>query len=104
MSKQEFCLGDKVIHYRFGKGTLLGNYHKRLDGNYYWHILYDNKTYGYNQESSLKLVDNSAEPYLEVVTIEETRKYNPNYGDDRVCKCGHPYYRHFDSYDDNLWM
>ena len=25
-------------------------------------------------------------------------KYNPDYGDDRVCKCGHIYYRHFDSF------
>lgn len=24
--------------------------------------------------------------------------YNPNYGDDRMCKCGHSYYRHFDTY------
>lgn len=29
------------------------------------------------------------------------RKYNPDYGDDRVCECGHAYYRHFDSYDNN---
>ena len=27
-------------------------------------------------------------------------RYNPEYGDDRICICGHPYYRHFDSYDD----
>ena len=26
--------------------------------------------------------------------------YNPDYGDDRICKCSHKYYRHFDSYDD----
>jgi hypothetical protein len=26
------------------------------------------------------------------------RKYNPEYGDNRICKCGHPYGRHFDSY------
>jgi len=26
--------------------------------------------------------------------------YNPKYGDDRVCECGHAYYRHFDSYED----
>lgn len=25
--------------------------------------------------------------------------YNPNYGDNRLCKCGHTYERHFDSYD-----
>jgi hypothetical protein len=44
------------------------------------------------------------EPYIiethtEVVT---KYKYNPNYGDDRVCECGHPYYRHFDTYEDML--
>lgn len=26
-------------------------------------------------------------------------RYNPEYGDNRICVCGHPYYRHFDSYD-----
>lgn len=39
------------------------------------------------------------EPYLkeEITTI--VYKYNPDYGDDRECKCGHKYYRHFDTYD-----
>jgi len=27
-------------------------------------------------------------------------KYNPNYGDNRICECGHAYHRHFDSYED----
>lgn len=27
-------------------------------------------------------------------------EYNPNYGDDRICECGHEYHRHFDSYED----
>ncbi len=26
--------------------------------------------------------------------------YDPNYGDNKLCKCGHPYHRHFDSYED----
>lgn len=38
-------------------------------------------------------------PYLEKIVIE--RHYNPAYGDDRICKCGHRYYRHFDGYEDN---
>lgn len=29
-------------------------------------------------------------------------KYNENYGDDRICKCGHSYYRHFDTYDEDM--
>jgi len=39
-------------------------------------------------------------PYIEQTKITTKLKYNPNYGDNRICKCGHPYYRHFDSYDD----
>lgn len=41
------------------------------------------------------------QPYLieEVTTRRDI--YNPDYGDDRVCRCGHRYYRHFDGYDDN---
>ena len=26
--------------------------------------------------------------------------YNPEFGDQKLCKCGHPYYRHFDTYED----
>lgn len=25
--------------------------------------------------------------------------YDKSFGDDRLCICGHPYYRHFDTYD-----
>lgn len=25
--------------------------------------------------------------------------YDPKFGDDRVCECGHKYYRHFDTYE-----
>lgn len=40
------------------------------------------------------------EPYLiKEVTIKE-RHYNPEYGDNRICECGHTYYRHFDSWDE----
>lgn len=38
-------------------------------------------------------------PYLTEIVTEIVRKYNPNYGDNRVCECGHEYYRHFDSYE-----
>ena len=24
-------------------------------------------------------------------------KYDPEFGDDKLCKCGHVYYRHFDT-------
>ncbi len=38
-------------------------------------------------------------PYIETITINVNRVYNPNYGDDIECECGHPYYRHFDTYE-----
>ena len=39
-------------------------------------------------------------PYIiETITIQK-KKYNPNYGDNRMCICGHTYYRHFDSWND----
>ena len=43
--------------------------------------------------------DKGEQPYIQVLK-QVVCKYNPNYGDDRICKCGHPYHRHFDSYDD----
>ena len=27
-------------------------------------------------------------------------EYSASFGDDKLCDCGHPYYRHFDTYDD----
>lgn len=53
--EEKLEIGDKVHHYRYGRGTILGNHHKR--GNtWYWHIGYDNKTFGYNSESCLRLI------------------------------------------------
>jgi len=39
------------------------------------------------------------QPYIYIEEIHVLRQYNPKYGDDRVCQCGHPYYRHFDTYE-----
>lgn len=39
-------------------------------------------------------------PYIEETVTTIIRKYNPKYGDDRMCICRHPYYRHFDTYDE----
>ena len=38
-------------------------------------------------------------PYLFKTIKVKKRIYNPNYGDGRICKCGHQYHRHFDSYE-----
>lgn len=38
-------------------------------------------------------------PYIVKRRTVTERLYNHKYGDDRVCVCGHPYYRHFDTYE-----
>lgn len=39
-------------------------------------------------------------PYIVTKKVVSTRAYNPDYGDERVCICGHTYYRHFDSWEE----
>lgn len=39
-------------------------------------------------------------PYLEIAKVTIVKVYNPNYGNNRICRCGHPYYRHFDTYEE----
>jgi hypothetical protein len=34
-------------------------------------------------------------PYLFEDKVVQVRKYNINYGDHRICQCGHSYYDHF---------
>ena len=55
----------------------------------------------WGKEHKARLVSKPDEPYLVYEYVEKhvEKRYNPNYGDDRMCVCGHPYYRHFDSYD-----
>lgn len=45
-------------------------------------------------------MNNQQKPYLTKIVTLKKRAYNPNFGDDRVCRCGHTYERHFDSYED----
>ena len=42
--------------------------------------------------------DNDNPPYIITERVIVDKVYNIHYGDDRICKCGHPYYRHFDTY------
>lgn len=46
-----------------------------------------------------KLNSKDDQPYIHKLTINHHIGYNPNYGDDKICECGHTYYRHFDSYE-----
>ena len=56
MMEHKFQIGDRVEHFKYGTGTILGNYHQRPDGNWYWHVQYDNGTFGYNRERGLRLI------------------------------------------------
>jgi hypothetical protein len=40
-------------------------------------------------------------PYLvtKKIVMQRFFAYNPEYSDDRVCRCDRPYYRHFDTYE-----
>lgn len=38
-------------------------------------------------------------PYIIKVKVITEKHYNPNYGDNKKCKCGHSYEKHFDSYE-----
>ena len=57
--------------------------------------------YGTNKADFIVDISLPEQPYILKHEISVERKYNPKYGDDRQCKCGHAYYRHFDSYENN---
>ena len=50
-------------------------------------------------ENKLPETDKTKSPYIVDISVRKKYKYNPEFGDDKVCKCGHSYYRHFDSYE-----
>lgn len=50
--------------------------------------------------SEKEVEPDKGEPYIKTLELKEKWAYNPDYGDDKMCECGHPYYRHFDTYDD----
>lgn len=46
-------------------------------------------------------MNSNEEPYIEEKIVKIIKKYNPRYGDNRICNCGHEYCRHFDPYENN---
>lgn len=53
----------------------------------------------FGTEHDAELISNLEDPYLVYEYKVKIKKYNPNYGDNRMCVCGHSYVRHFDSYE-----
>ena len=58
---------------------------------------FDFKISGWSKNTPLDVKNT---PYLTEMIITEKRKYNPAYGDERLCKCGDSYYSHFDSFNE----
>ena len=53
------------------------------------------------EEKEGELIGDKTSPYLLFKYSQIREVYNPDYGDDRICECGHSYGRHFDPYDGN---
>jgi hypothetical protein len=76
-----------------------GNY----DNKFYFNVLLDDKA-GFDALNDWPIIESlvtlEQQPYL--ISDEKntlTYKYNPDFGDDKLCRCGHTYYRHFDTYE-----
>lgn len=57
----------------------------------------------YEDEPTFEVDHKSLCELLETVadyngSISDLPEYDPKFGDDKTCHCGHPYYRHFDTY------
>lgn len=93
----DFCNMTKVIPARFE----LANEQKAKVKNEEVYIHTDDEQGVPGEITNIQVVGEEGDPHItESVTIKATRlKYNPRYGDGRLCKCGHPYYRHFDTYE-----
>jgi hypothetical protein len=53
----------------------------------------------FNDKIKNVIKEDKNKPYFTIIKVETELKYNPDFGDDRICECGHTYYRHFDSYE-----
>ena len=54
----------------------------------------------YKAGFQLEVADAPAENAFASDSDEPGTAYWPEVGDDTLCVCGHPYFRHFDTYDD----
>lgn len=54
-----------------------------------------------NQPCQIVFYHETIRKLLTRIPVLGDKPYDPNFGDDKVCKCGHHYYRHFDGYEGN---
>ena len=57
--------------------------------------------HAYDPEVIEAVAKETDSPYIPKYKVHRTNVYREDYGDDRICECGHPYHRHFDGYEDN---
>ena len=63
-------------------------------------LLYERMRTGKSTEDDVRLVAKIISELTESSGDTTLVFYDKNIGDDLPCKCGHVYYRHFDSYED----
>lgn len=68
-----------------------------LDRNAEYHEIRDEFVRLIEQE---EITSHPSYVHVESSESELAEQYDPNYGDNKECLCGHPYYRHFDTYED----
>jgi hypothetical protein len=67
-----------------------------------WRLIYnENLIPDFSKVTGFTIVrEDESLPYNKEIVLAVADIYNPKYGDERLCECGHPYYRHFDTYDE----
>lgn len=55
--------------------------------------------FDWNKFDWAKLSDDDLINVAGLIQKSKIPAYDEKYGDSKLCKCGHPYYRHFDTYD-----
>lgn len=88
-----------------GKYIETENNKYKLESGLYWMDIFNPNekeeilTDIWGETYKARLIGDKKGPYLIYSHTEIEYRYNPEYGDDRVCVCGHSYYRHFDSWE-----
>jgi len=97
LKREGYIIPAKVELLPLKKGDIVIIKSSRKEGsvNMFYHKI---------QKYSISLLDGTGIAHcdreeLELKESTSSDKYDPNFGDDKECTCGHPYYRHFDSYE-----
>jgi len=98
ISKFQITIYDSYVGWKFPlyishHNCIAGIYRKICESLNAQHAPEEGAIYQHTELGSAIIKSITNNPYITI------RKYNPDYGDNRICECGHLYYRHFDSYE-----